>query len=98
MDALVIFACIFTATFVLNMLSAGRDQLLFLERDRARRWVTVVLVVSALFALMMLGMPLKWALALVLAGPTGSALGRWVGSGDWIVLSHRLSRGLRGSD
>ena len=45
------------------------------------------------FALLAIGMPPSWALALVLAGPAASVLGYWIGSGDWIVVAHRLRRG-----
>jgi hypothetical protein len=92
MDALIIFACIFIPTFVLNVLSAGRDQLLFQTRAKASRWFTAAAIVAAIAVLLVIGLPPSWALALVLPGPLASVLGDWVGSGDWIVLRHRVAR------
>jgi len=94
-DALIIFACIFGSTFVLQYLSAGRDQLLFRTRRKASRWFTGTAIVAGIVGLLFLGMPLPTVLALVLAGPTASILGDWAGSGDWIVSQHRLRRLLR---
>ena len=92
MDALIIFTCLFLPLFVLSALSAGRDQLLFQQRVKASRWYTATAMIAGLAALLALGLPLPWAAALVAAGPSASILGEWVGSGDWIVLEHRLRR------
>jgi uncharacterized membrane protein YdjX (TVP38/TMEM64 family) len=92
MDALIIFACIFIPTFVLNLLSAGRDQLLFQTRAKASRWFTAAAIVAASAVLLVIGLPPSWVLALVLPGPLASILGDWAGSGNWIVLRHRLGR------
>jgi hypothetical protein len=92
MDPLIIFACIFVPTFVLNVLSAGRDQILFQTRKKASRWVTATAMVAAAGVLVAVGLPWTWTLALVLPGPLASVLGDWIGSGDWIVLGHRLGR------
>lgn len=89
-DALIVFLAIFAPTFVLNLLSAGRDQMLFETHPRAGRWPTLVAMLLALGLLLSLGLPWPWALALVLPGPLGSGLGDWVGSGNWLVLRHRL--------
>jgi hypothetical protein len=92
MDPLIVFACIFVPTFVLNLLSAGRDQILFEQRPKTRRWVVLLFMAVGVIVLIMAGMPLAWALALVLPGPVASGLGDWIGSGDWIVLRYRLGR------
>ena len=92
MDPLIVFTCIFLPTFVLNLLSAGRDVMLFETRPTTRRWVVLLFMAAAVIALRLLGLPLPWILALVLPGPLGSALGHWVGSGDWIETHHRLGR------
>jgi hypothetical protein len=92
MDPAIIFTCIFVPTFVLNLLSAGRDQILFETRPRTRRWVVVLLMAAGVLALRLVGLPLPWALALVLPGPLASALGDWIGGGSWIVARHRLGR------
>jgi multisubunit Na+/H+ antiporter MnhB subunit len=92
MDPVIVFACIFAPTFVLNMLSAGRDQLLFQTRKRASRLGAAGAMVAATMVLVIVGLPWTWALALVLPGPLGSVLGDWVGSGNWIVLRHRIGR------
>ncbi|MGB7982339.1 MAG: hypothetical protein WCF36_16280 [Candidatus Nanopelagicales bacterium] len=90
MDALIIFVCIFAPTFVLNLLSAGRDQLMFQTRPRGSRWFTGLAMAAATAILLAIGMPLAWVLALVLPGPLASVLGEWVGSGDWIVTKYRV--------
>ncbi len=92
MDPVIVFACIFVPTFVLNLLSAGRDQILFQTRKKASRWLTAAVMVVAAGVLVALGLPWMWALALVLPGPLASVLGDWIGSGDWIVLRYRLGR------
>jgi hypothetical protein len=92
MDPLIVFACIFVPTFVLNLLSAGRDEILFQERQRPNRWVVLLLMALGVVVLRLVGLPLPWALALVLPGPMASELGDWVGSGDWIVTRHRIGR------
>lgn len=92
MDAWIIFVALLLPTFVLNMLSAGRDQLLFQTRPAVRHSVVALLVLAAVVVLLWLGMSLAWALALALPGAIGSALGRWVGSGDWLVLRFRIER------
>jgi hypothetical protein len=92
MDALIVFTCIFIPTFVLNLLSAGRDQLLFQTRPKARRRVVLLLMVAAVIALRSVGLPLAWILALVLPGPLASGLGDWVGSGNWIATRSRVHR------
>jgi hypothetical protein len=92
MDPLIVFTCIFLPTFVLNLLSAGRDAMLFETRPTTRRWVVLLLMAAAVIVLRILGLPLSWTLALVLPGPLASALGHWVGSGDWIAARHRLGR------
>ncbi len=92
MDPLIVFACIFAPTFILNVLSAGRDQLLFQSRKRASRALAATAMLVATGVLVLVGLPLAWALALVLPGPLASVLGDWVGSGDWIVLRHRIGR------
>ena len=93
MDALLIVLCLFLPLAALDTLSAGRDVLLFRHRKRMRRPLTLLAMVAGLFALLAIGMPPSWALALVLAGPAASVLGYWIGSGDWIVVAHRLRRG-----
>jgi hypothetical protein len=92
MDPLIVFTCIFVPTFVLNLLSAGRDQILFETRPRTRRWVVVLFIVAGVIALLSVGLSLPWALALVLPGPVASGLGDWIGSGEWIATRHRLGR------
>jgi hypothetical protein len=92
MEPLIIFACIFAPTFVLNLLSAGRDQILFETRPKTRRWVVLVFMSAGMIALLAAGLSLPWALALVLPGPLASGLGDWIGSGNWIVTRHRLDR------
>lgn len=92
MAALIIFTCLFLPLFVLSVLSAGRDQLLFQHRVKAGRWFTATAMTAGLAGLLVLGLPLSWAVALVAAGPSASILGEWLGSGDWIVLEHRLRR------
>jgi hypothetical protein len=92
MDALIIATCIFVPLFVLNLLAAGRDQLLFQTRPKASRWFTATAMLATTAVLLRLGMPLSWALALVLPGPLASVLGDWIGSGNWVVLRHRLGR------
>jgi hypothetical protein len=92
MDPVIVFACIFVPTFVLNLLSAGRDQILFQTRKKASRWLTATAIVVAAGVLVALGLPWMWALAVVLPGPLASVLGDWIGSGDWIVLRYRLGR------
>jgi hypothetical protein len=92
MDPLIVFVCIFVPTFVLNLLSAGRDQILFETRPRTRRWVVLLLMAAAMMALLAVGLPLPWALALVLPGPLASGLGDWIGSGNWIATRHHLGR------
>ena len=98
MDTLLVFACIFGSIFVLSMLSAGRDQLLFQERRRTRMALKSAGVLAAVLLLVIVGLPLQWALALALSGPLGSFLGTWVGSGDWMVLRHHVRRRLGSSD
>ena len=99
MDPLIIFVCIFAPTFTMSLLSAGRDQILFETREKSRRSVVLLMMAAALIALLALGLPPAWALALVLPGPLGSGIGDWVGSGQWIVLRHRIERLLgRGRD
>lgn len=95
MDALIIFACVFTPTFIGAYLMAGRDELLFEHRPRGRRWVTLVSMAVALAVLVALGLSPAWAVALVVAGPLGTFLGSWLGSGEWIVTQARLRRLLR---
>lgn len=92
MDPLIVFACIFAPTFILNVLSAGRDQLLFQTRKRAGRTYAATAMVIATGVLILVGLPWTWAVALVLPGPLGSVLGDWVGSGEWVVLRHRIGR------
>jgi hypothetical protein len=92
MDPLIIYACIFVPTFVLNLLSAGRDELLFEQRPRTSRWLVVLLMAAGVLALRAVGLQLVWAFALVLPGPMASALGTWIGGGDWIVARHRIGR------
>jgi hypothetical protein len=92
MDSLIIFTCIFVPTFVLNLLSAGRDELLFQERKKPNRWLVLLLMALGIMVLRLVGLPLPLALALVLPGPMASELGHWIGSGDWIVARHRLGR------
>lgn len=92
MDPLIVFACIFVPTFILNVLSAGRDQLLFQTRKEIRRLYSGIAMVVATGVLVLVGLPWAWALALVLPGPLASVLGDWVGSGDWIVVKHRIGR------
>jgi hypothetical protein len=92
MDPVIIFACIFVPTFVLNLLGAGRDQILFETRSRTSRWLVLLMMALAVGALLFVGLPLAWAFALVLPGPLASALGDWIGSGNWIVLRHRIGR------
>ena len=92
MDQLVIFLGLLVATFALNLLAAGRDQILFQERPRLlRRSLVVGFSVVAVVFLVRLGMSLSWALALVVPGPVGAFLGDWLGHGGWIVLRHRLA-------
>ena len=98
MDALIIATCIFVPLFVLSLLAAGRDQLLFQTRPKANRWFTAAAMVAVTGALLAIGMPMSWALALVLPGPLASFLGCWVGSGNWVVLRHRLGRSLGDGD
>ncbi len=52
MDPLIVFVCIFLPTFVLNLLSAGRDQILFETRPKTRRWVVLLLMAAAMMALL----------------------------------------------
>jgi hypothetical protein len=92
MDPVIIFACIFVPTFVLNLLGAGRDQILFETRPKTRRWVVLLIMAIAMVALLLVGLPPTWAIALVLPGPLASALGNWIGGGYWIVLRHRIGR------
>jgi hypothetical protein len=92
MDPVIIFACIFVPTFALNMLGAGRDEILFETKPKTSRWLVLLFMALAVTALLVVGLPLAWAVALVLPGPLASALGDWVGSGDWIVLRHRIGR------
>lgn len=92
MDALIVFACIFVPTFVLNLLSAGRDQILFETRPRTQRWLVLLFMAAGVLALRAVGMPLPLTLALVLPGPLASGLGDWIGSGNWIATRHRLGR------
>jgi hypothetical protein len=92
MDPLIIFACIFVPTFVLNLFGAGRDEILFETRPKTRKWVVLLFMALAMVALLVVGLPLTWAVALVLPGPLASALGDRIGSGDWIVLHHRIGR------
>jgi hypothetical protein len=97
MDPLIIFACIFVPMFGLNLLSAGRDLILFETRPPTRRWPLILGMVAAVMALSALGLSLPMSLALVLPGPLASGLGHWIGSGDWIATRHRLGR-LAGRD
>jgi len=97
MDPVIVFACIFIPTFILNVLSAGRDQLLFQTRRKTSRLLAAAAMVVAIGVLVLAGLAWMWALALVLPGPLASVLGDWVGSGDWIVLRHRI-RHLFGRD
>ena len=90
MDAVIIFSCLFLPTFWLNLMSAGRDQLLFQERVPTKLTLTVVAVILAVVVLLALGMSLSWALALALPGPLGSRLGQWAASGGPTVLRFRL--------
>jgi hypothetical protein len=92
MDALIVFACIFVPTFVLNLLSAGRDQMLFETRPRTRRWLVLLFMAAGVLALRSVGLPLPLTLALVLPGPLASGLGDWIGSGNWIATRYRLGR------
>ena len=90
MDAVVIFLCLFLPLTLLETLGAGRDVLLFQRRTRMRRSLTLLAMSGGLLAMLVVGMPLPLALALVIAGPAASVTGDWIGSGDWIVLQHRL--------
>lgn len=90
MDALLVFVCLFTPLAILEMLSAGRDVLLFQPRPHRRWSLTLLAMAAGLLVMLSIGMPLSLALALVLAGPAAAVTGQWIGSGDWIVLQHRL--------
>ena len=92
MDAVVIFLCLFLPLTLLETLGAGRDVLLFQRRTPMRRSLTLLAMSGGLLAMLVVGMPLPLALALVIAGPAASVTGDWIGSGDWIVLQHRLRR------
>ena len=92
MDAVLVFLCLFVPMALLETLGAGRDVLLFQRRTRMRRSLTLLAMAGGLLTLLILGMPAPMALALVLAGPAASVTGDWIGSGDWIVLQHRLGR------
>jgi hypothetical protein len=91
--ALVVFTCLFLPLAVLSYLSAGRDLLLFRPRVRVRRAVAMAWMLAGFAAMLAIGMPASWAFALATVGPAASATGYWLGSGDWIVLAHRLGRG-----
>jgi hypothetical protein len=91
--ALVVFTCLFLPLAVLSYLSAGRDLLLFRPRVRVRRSVALAGMLAGFAAMVAIGMPPSWAMALAAVGPAASATGYWLGSGDWIVLAHRLRSG-----
>jgi hypothetical protein len=91
--AVVVFACLFVPLTVLSYLSAGRDLLLFRPRVRVRRSVALAWMLAGFAAMVAIGMPPSWALALAAVGPAASATGHWLGSGEWIVLAHRLRSG-----
>jgi hypothetical protein len=88
--ALLIFTCLFVPLTVLSILSAGRDLLLFHQREKTRRSVTLAAMLAGLAAMLAIGMPASWAVALVAVGPAASVTGQWIGSGDWMVTIHRL--------
>lgn len=91
MDRVVIFLGLLISTFSLNLLAAGRDQILFEVRPRLlRRSLVITFCVLTVLVLIGLGMSLSWALALIVPGPLGAFLGDWLGHGGWIVLRHRL--------
>ncbi|HEX6888739.1 MAG TPA: hypothetical protein VF143_11585 [Candidatus Nanopelagicales bacterium] len=92
MTALLIFTCLFLPLTVLSILSAGRDVLLFHERERTRRSMTLAAMLAGLAAMLAIGMPASWALALVAVGPAASVTGHWIGSGDWMIAAHRVRR------
>ena len=90
MDAIVIFSCLFLAVFLVNLLSASREQLLFERHPGMRVSSAIALVSCSVVGMVALGLPLSWALAMALAGPAGSWLGTWVGHDGLLVALYRV--------
>lgn len=90
MDFLVVFGCLFLPVFWLNLMSTGRDQILFEVHTHTRLPLVAAGVILAVVVLLWMGMTLDWALALALPGPMGSRLGHWAASGGPTILRFRL--------
>ncbi|MGV1004131.1 MAG: hypothetical protein ACOYEV_05035 [Candidatus Nanopelagicales bacterium] len=92
MDAVVVFACLFVPTFLLNYLGAGRAEMLMEGRSRTHPAVVAAACFAAVVLVHLLGFSWSWAVVLVIPGPLGAVLGESLGHGGGVIARFRFER------